>query len=120
MTNADFDASEVLDTLVVKKIQRRTYSGGAWVIGTIGGHRFEALVFPDGSRAVRLQRERGMTREETFLIDQDDLVRRVVPRKGQPYEHRCPRAACEAVADAVRELPGVFALRDIHHKAEVP
>lgn len=46
-TNDGIDASEVLDTLEIKKVQRRTSAGGAWVRGTIAGHRFEALVFPE-------------------------------------------------------------------------
>ena len=46
-TNDWIDASEVLDTLEIKKVQRRTAAGGAWVRGTIAGHRFEALVFPE-------------------------------------------------------------------------
>ena len=46
-TNDGIDASEVLDTLVIKKVQRRTSAGGAWVTGTIAGHRFDALVFPE-------------------------------------------------------------------------
>ena len=45
-TNDGIDASEVLDTLVIKKVQRRISVGGAWVSGTIAGHRFDALVFP--------------------------------------------------------------------------
>jgi len=46
-TNDAIDAGDVLDTLMIKKVQRRTSCGGAWVTGTIGGHRFDALVFPD-------------------------------------------------------------------------
>ena len=46
-TNDGIDASEVLDTLVIKKVQRRISVGGAWVSGTIAGHRFDALVFPE-------------------------------------------------------------------------
>ncbi|MBI5864849.1 MAG: hypothetical protein HZB38_10135 [Planctomycetes bacterium] len=46
-TNDGIDASEVLDTLVIKKVQRRTSAGGAWVVGMIAGHRFDALVFPE-------------------------------------------------------------------------
>lgn len=41
------DSSELLDTLKITKIERRTSAGGAWVRGTIGGHRFDALVFPE-------------------------------------------------------------------------
>src|SRR6478672_7382051 len=45
--NDDFDASEVLDTLRITKVERRTSAGGAWVSGTIADHRFDALVFPE-------------------------------------------------------------------------
>jgi len=46
-TNQDIDAADLLDTLKITKIERRTSFGGAWVSGTIGGHRFDALVFPE-------------------------------------------------------------------------
>jgi hypothetical protein len=41
---------------------------------------------------------------ESFAVEDGAyLVRRVVPARGTPYEHRCPRAAFEAVAYAVAE-----------------
>jgi hypothetical protein len=44
----DLDGSDLLDTLEIIKIERRHLStGGAWVTGTMGEHRFEALVFPE-------------------------------------------------------------------------
>ncbi len=43
-------------------------------------------------------------RVETFSVEDDHLVRAVVPRRGRPYEHRCPRAAFEQVAHAAEEL----------------
>jgi len=46
-TNRDIDAADLLDTLKIIKIERRTSFGGAWVQGTIGEHRFDALVFPE-------------------------------------------------------------------------
>lgn len=46
-TSNTIEPSDVLDTLVIKKVQRRTSAGGAWVTGTIAGHRFDALVFPE-------------------------------------------------------------------------
>src|SRR4051794_3200297 len=33
--------------LRITKQTRRTSGGGTWVIGTLQGHRFEALVFPE-------------------------------------------------------------------------
>ncbi|MBI5763654.1 MAG: hypothetical protein HZA51_09045 [Planctomycetes bacterium] len=46
-TNEPADASDLLDTLTITKLERRTSAGGAWVVGTIGGYRFDALVFPE-------------------------------------------------------------------------
>ena len=43
-------------------------------------------------------------RIETFDVCDDHLVRRVVPVRGRPYEHRCPRAAFEQIAHAAEEL----------------
>ncbi|MEW6198065.1 MAG: hypothetical protein AB1601_05295 [Planctomycetota bacterium] len=45
--NTTPDASEILETLRITKVQRRTSCGGSWVVGTIAGHRFDALVFPE-------------------------------------------------------------------------
>lgn len=42
-------------------------------------------------------------RTETFEVEDDHLIRRVVPRRGEPYEHRCPRASFEQVAHAIDE-----------------
>lgn len=41
------DTSDLGDDLEITKITRRDSGGGTWVIGTIAGHRFEALVFPE-------------------------------------------------------------------------
>jgi hypothetical protein len=41
------DPQDLLESLKITKVRRRTSAGGAWVIGTIGGHRFDALVFPE-------------------------------------------------------------------------
>jgi hypothetical protein len=38
---------DLLDTLQITKIERRISANGAWVSGTMGGHRFDALVFPE-------------------------------------------------------------------------
>ncbi len=41
---------------------------------------------------------------ETFEVIDDHLARKVVPRRGEPYEHRCPKASFEQVAHAAEEL----------------
>jgi hypothetical protein len=58
-------------------------------------------------------------RDETFAVEDGALVRRVVPRKGQPYEHRCPQDAYEAAAHAIAELPAGFVLEDVRRAAEI-
>lgn len=53
-------------------------------------------------------------RSETFDVFDDHLVRKVVPVRGQPYEHRCPRAAFEQIAHAAEELGAAgFALESL-------
>ena len=42
-TNDDLDVGHDLE---IKKVTRRA-SGGTWVCGTLSGHRFDALVFPE-------------------------------------------------------------------------
>ena len=38
---------ELGDDLKITKVTRRAAGSGTWVLGTIDGHRFEALVFPE-------------------------------------------------------------------------
>jgi hypothetical protein len=45
--NAKIETDEVGEDLVVLRVQRRTSAGGAWVTGTLAGHKFEALVFAE-------------------------------------------------------------------------
>lgn len=59
-------------------------------------------------------------RDETFVVEAGVLVRRVVPAKGQPYEHRCPLEAFEAVAHAISEADEKgFVLEEIRASAGV-
>ena len=46
-TDHDIDGSDLLDSLDITKVERRTSAGGTWVVGTMGGHRFDALVFAE-------------------------------------------------------------------------
>ena len=46
----------------------------------------------------------GTCRSETFEVGAGRLVRNVVPHRGQPYRHRCPRASFEQIAHAAEEL----------------
>jgi hypothetical protein len=46
-TTKRLNADAILATLQIASIKPRRSCGGSWVIGTIAGHRFEALVFPE-------------------------------------------------------------------------
>ena len=35
------------DDMVITKLDRRTSAGGAWVVGSLHGYKFNALVFPE-------------------------------------------------------------------------
>ena len=43
-TNDDLDVGHDLE---ITKTTRRAAGAGTWVCGTLSGHRFEALVFPE-------------------------------------------------------------------------
>ena len=54
----DITAEDLMDTLEITKIRRRDPSGGSWIKGTIGGHRFEALVFAEHAESEDYELER--------------------------------------------------------------
>ena len=39
--------TDIGDDLVIKKKSRRHSAAGTWVVGSVAGHRFDALVFPE-------------------------------------------------------------------------
>jgi hypothetical protein len=45
--NGKHDELNLGGDLVITKTSRRASGSGTWVMGTIHGHRFEALVFPE-------------------------------------------------------------------------
>ncbi len=60
-------------------------------------------------------------RNETFEVIDDHLVRNVVPRRGEPYEHRCPRVSFEQVAHAIDEAGNEgFTLELLVKREELP
>jgi len=58
---------------------------------------------------------------DTFVVEHGYLVRKVIPRRGRPYEHRCPLASFEQIAHAAEEL-GVegFTLETIAVQEDLP
>ncbi len=63
----------------------------------------------------------GTCRSETFEVEAGRLVRDVVPRRGQPYRHRCPRASFEQIAHAAEELGAQgFTLESLVQREDLP
>ena len=60
-------------------------------------------------------------RIESFRVEDGFLVRRVTPKRGEPYEHRCTLATYEAVAHAIDELAGQpFTGEQVQERADLP
>ena len=60
-------------------------------------------------------------RNELFDVEDDHLIRRVVPRSGKPYEHRSPRKAFEQVAFAIDEAGDeAFTLESLVEREDLP
>lgn len=59
--------------------------------------------------------------ETTFRVDErGHLVRAVIPKRGDPYEHRCEKDIYEAIAHAADEAEGPFVLEDLRKAADAP
>jgi len=93
MTHAD--DLDVGHDLEITKTTRRASGAGTWVSGTLSGHRFEALVFPEhadnpeweigDSRISKLWIQRLVDKREAFNWDRgadvpaaDDVARAIV------------------------------------------
>ena len=60
-------------------------------------------------------------RNETFEVQDDHLIRKVVPRRGEPYKHRCSRTSFEQVAHAIDEAGNEdFTLKSLVQREDLP
>jgi hypothetical protein len=95
MMNATNEELDLGDDLEITKRSRRSAGSGTWVCGTLCGHRFEALVFPEhaenpaweigDSRISKLWIQRQTDKREVFNWDRgadieaaDDTTRQIV------------------------------------------
>lgn len=53
--NDDDRMEDLGDDLRIKKTTRRAAGSGTWVIGSIAGHRFDALVFPEHAECAEFE-----------------------------------------------------------------
>jgi hypothetical protein len=59
--------------------------------------------------------------DETFAVEDGFLVRRVVPKRGVPYQHRCPLATFEEVGHSIDEMTGAgFGLKELGERTKLP
>jgi len=42
--------------------------------------------------------------DQTFIVEDGSLIRRVVPRRGAPYQHTCTKQVYDDVAFAIEQL----------------
>ena len=60
-------------------------------------------------------------RSESFEVLDGHLVRKVIPVRGEPYEHRCPIAAFNRIAEAIDELGAEpFTLETLFSHEDMP
>ena len=59
--------------------------------------------------------------DERYAVEDSALVRRVRPRRGTPYEHRCLKESYEQVAHTIDERGSEpFTLEDLQAKTRLP
>ncbi len=64
---------------------------------------------------------RYLNREESWRVEYDLLVRDVIPGRGSPYTHTCPRDVFEDVAHAIDDLDGEdFTGEELVHQTGQP
>jgi hypothetical protein len=71
-TNADFDALDLMESLTMTKVQRRTSASAVWVKGSIGGIEFRAIEFETAYEAIQWTEADG--RGAAVMVDGKNFV----------------------------------------------
>jgi len=59
--------------------------------------------------------------DESFVIENGVLIRRVAPRRGTPYEHTCSKRVYDDVAFAIEQIgAATFTGEDVRERIEKP
>jgi hypothetical protein len=61
-----------------------------------------------------------MPASETFEVLDGHLIRKAVPARGEPYEHRCPFESYKELAYTAQEAGDGFTVDELAEKARVP
>lgn len=90
--------AKIGDDFRITKTTRRTSCGGAWVIGTVAGHRFDALVFAE--HADYEEYELGDSRISKLLIQKlSDRGRETVANFERGWDMRPITKAAQAIVN---------------------
>src|ERR1700704_5782561 len=97
--NLEINHPDLGDALTITKTSRQAAGAGTWVCGTIAGHRFDALVFPEhadnpeweigDSRISKLWVQRLADRQEVFNWDRGADVPAADPVAAAIVEFLC-------------------------------
>jgi hypothetical protein len=90
------NATEIGNDLRITKTTRRASGGGTWVDGTIAGHRFQALVFPEHAECHEY--ELGDSRISKLWL-QRIADKTTVVNFDRGWDHRPANAAAAAIVD---------------------
>lgn len=98
-TNDEVDSVALLETFHLTQVDRRSLANGQWVKGTIGGHRFDALVFPEHAECESYE----LAKSRISKLAVIDATRRVVASFDRGWDIRPTTQVAEAIVDALSE-----------------
>ncbi len=61
-----------------------------------------------------------MPASETFEVLDGHLIRKAIPKRGDPYEHRCPFESYKELAYTAQDAGDGFTVDELAEKAHVP
>jgi len=108
-TMSDEYETDIGDDLEITKTERRAGANGAWVTGTLNGHSFSALVFPehaenpeyeiDDSKISKLWIQRIADKKTVFNWDRGDDISAQTPLANQIVGFLCAGLAEHTYAE---------------------
>lgn len=98
-TMDEIDFVELLETFRMTKVERSRFNGGTWVKGMIGGHRFEALVFPEHAESESYE----LAKSRISKIWLTDANRMTVAAFDRGWELRPTTPMAEAIIDGLSD-----------------
>lgn len=95
----EVDYIDLLESFRLTKVERSRFNGGTWAKGMIGGHKFEALVFPEHAESELYE----LAKSRISKIWVTDPGRRTVAAFDRGWELRPTTPMAEAIVDSLSE-----------------